>query len=99
LAPVIAEALGFSAEVGQRWSALNIEFSREASRELDLLDMFRLTKKPYPTGISAGNNVMPKVAEIHAVFGFSTVQRASLITHQRKLRIYWLYSEVVAIFW
>ena len=57
-----AEALGFSAEVGQRWSALNIEFSREASRELDLLDMFRLTKKPYPTDISAGNNVMPKVS-------------------------------------
>ena len=58
---VIAEALGFPAEVGQRWSALNIEFSWEASRELDLLDTFQLTNKPYPTGISAGNNVMPKV--------------------------------------
>ena len=46
---------------GAEVERLNIEFSREASRELDLLDTFQLTNKPYPTGISAGNNVMPKV--------------------------------------
>lgn len=44
-----------------RWSNLNIDLSGDTSIRFNQLDRFLLTKKPYQTGIGAGNNVVPKV--------------------------------------